>query len=88
MADHLTELKKLLDTDKIILGTSRTLKAIKRGEIAKVFTSVNAPNSVKEDLNYYSCISGFDIVSLEIPNDELGTICRKQFAVSVISVRK
>ena len=88
MADHLTELKKLLDTDKIILGTSRTLKAVKRGEVAKVFTSANVPPSVKEDLSYYSGISGFEIVGLNIPNDELGTVCRKQFAVSVISVRK
>jgi len=49
----IAELKKVLDTDKIILGTSRTLKAVKKGNVSKVFMCSNTSTEVKDDLTYY-----------------------------------
>ena len=86
--DNLAELKQVLGTGKALLGTSRTLKEIRRGNIERVFVSKNTPKLVREDLKHYSDISGFEVVELDIPNDELGTVCRKQFSVSIVSVIK
>jgi len=86
--DNLADLKQVLGTEKALLGTSRTLKEIKKGNIERVFLSKNTPKHVREDLRHYSDISGFEVVELDIPNDELGTVCRKQFSVSIVSVMK
>ena len=86
--DTIAEIKKLLDTDKIHFGTGNAMKSARQGELAKVFVSSNAPAEIKQDLEYYSGLSGFAIQHLSIPNDELGTVCRKSFSISVISVKK
>lgn len=86
--DHLSQLRKVLATDKIILGTDRTFKEMRKGGVSTVYVCSNAPKTVRADLAHYSKVGGVDVVELSIPNDELGTVCRKQFSVSMLSVRK
>ena len=50
--------------------------------------SNNCKESVKEDIERHSAISGTEIVQLDYPNDELGAICKKPFSISVIGVVK
>ncbi len=82
------EIRKLLNTDKIIIGTDRTLKLLRKGELAKVFVSSNAEVEAKKDLEYYKKIGGVEVHALDVNNEELGTICGKPFLVSVIGVKK
>ncbi|HLC96894.1 MAG TPA: ribosomal L7Ae/L30e/S12e/Gadd45 family protein [Candidatus Nanoarchaeia archaeon] len=76
------EIKKLLKTDKLIVGTKETLKALRNGTLAKIFTSSNC----KTDLSKYS--QHVPVTQLSIPNDELGVLCKKQFSISMIGMRK
>lgn len=84
----LTEFKKLLKSKSVIMGTGRTIKDLKKGNIDKVFLSSNCPESVEKDLNYYASLSKTDVVKLQYPNDELGVICKKPFSISVLSLLK
>ena len=86
--EPLADLKKVIATGKVVLGTSNTLKDIKTGKVASVYMSSNVPTDVKADITHYHSIGGFGLVQLETPNDELGTICRKSFSVSVLCVLK
>lgn len=83
---NISELKKLLKADKIVLGTERTLKLLKLGNATLVFISSNCPEDVKKDVEYYAKLSTVSVVHLKQPNDELGILCKKPYPVSVLSV--
>lgn len=82
------EIKKFLGSDKILLGTEQTMKALKKGTLAKVFLSKNVPPKVKEDIMHYKELADFSVEELKLSNEELGTLCRKSFPVSVIGLLK
>ncbi len=82
------EIKKMLGTNRIIIGTDRTLKHIRNGSVEKVFLSDNCPKALKEDIKQYSTQGTFTVVELSVPNEELGVLCKKPFPVSVVSILK
>ncbi len=86
MDANISELKKLLKADKVILGTDRTLKLLKLGTADRVFLSSNCPEDVKKDIEYYAKLSNVPLIYLNQPNDELGILCKKPYPVSVLSV--
>ena len=82
------EIKKMLKSGSIIIGTERTIKNLKSGKVQKVLISSNCPAKVERDINYYSSLSGAELHKLDYPNDELSVICKKPFSISVISFLK
>jgi len=82
------EIKKLMNEEKCIIGAEQTLKNLKLGKLSKVFVTSNCQDTMKDDITYYAELSGTEVVMLDIPNDELGTICRKPFSISLLSVKK
>jgi large subunit ribosomal protein L30e len=82
------DLKKYLKSEKLVLGTQRVLKNLKTSKLQKVFVSANCPSNVLEDLHKYSKVSKTELVKLDVPNNELGVLCKKPFAVSVIGLLK
>lgn len=82
------ELKKLLTAKRLVIGTERTLKYLKQGRLAKVYVSQNCPDQVKGDLQRFCTIGKVECVDVPYPNDELGTLCKKPFAISIIGVTK
>ena len=84
----LTEIKKMLKSGNIVIGTERTIKNLKLGRVQKVLLSSNCPNSVEKDINYYSGLSNAEAYKLEYANDELGVICKKPFSISVLALLK
>ncbi len=85
--DHIANIKKALEDKKIVIGTERTLKALKNERLRTVYLTTNCPSHVSEDIAYYSKLAQVETVHLEQPNDELGTVCRKPFSVSVVCVK-
>ena len=43
-------LKKILKEKKVVFGTDRTIKKLKRGVCQKVFLSSNCPKETEEDI--------------------------------------
>jgi len=81
-------IKKNLKTDKILFGTDNTIKALKLGKLSHIFISSNTPADVVDDLEYYGKLSDVELIKLNLPNDELGTFCKKPFAISIIGLLK
>ena len=82
------EIKKLIKTDSLVIGTNKTLKALRNNEIVKVFLAENAPDDLIRDIEHYASISNFKVEKLSIPNDELGVVCKKPFAITCIGMKK
>ena len=84
----IAEIKTHLGDGRLVLGTKETIKNMKLGKLEKVFLTSNCPEDILKDVEHYSGISGCQTEQLSIPNDELGVICRKEFAVSVAGLLK
>ena len=82
------ELRDLLDTNKVVIGTERVMKQLKLGKISKVFLTVNCPDYVSSEIEKHAKISKADVVKLSIPNEELGVICKKPFSISIAGILK
>ena len=83
-----TEIKKMIKSGSLIIGTERSLKSLKLGKVEKVLMSSNCPSGVEKSINYYAGLSGAEVQKLEYPNDELSVICRKPFSISVLALVK
>lgn len=83
---RIEELKRLIKTDKAVLGTERTLKLLKAGTAEQVFLSSNCPEHVKKDIEYYAKLVGTPVIILKYPNEEVGILCKKPYPVSVLSI--
>lgn len=83
---NVDEIKKNLETGKLIIGTQLTMKNLKLGNLQKVFVTKNCPADVKNDIMHFSAISGFEVVEVDNTNEELGVVCKKPFSISVIGL--
>lgn len=83
----IADIKKALEDKKVIIGTDRTLVAIKKGQVKVVYLTENCPDEVKQDVAHYCKLAQINVIELAQPNDELGAICRKPFSVSVVSIK-
>ncbi len=78
-----TEIRKLIGTDKLVIGTERTIKALKKDELAKVVVSSNCSDSVRNQLSGKA-----EIVNVQESNEELGVLCKKPFRVALLGIKK
>jgi large subunit ribosomal protein L30e len=81
------EIRNALKNDKLIIGTDRVMKAIKEKTVAKVVLSNNVPADVKEDIERYAGISEIPVEAVDMPNEDLGVLCRKKFHISVLGLQ-
>jgi large subunit ribosomal protein L30e len=83
-----TEIKNLIKSRSIIIGTERTIKGLKLGKIDKVLLSSNCSGRVIDNITHYAALSKVETIKVGYPNEELGVICKKPFSISVLSVLK
>ena len=82
------EIKKILKTEKIVMGTKSCTDYLKKGKIEKIFITSNCPKIIKEDIMHYAKLSGAKIENISSTNEELGVICKKSFSISVLGILK
>lgn len=88
VSKDIEEIKSSVKSGKAIIGTKITLKNLKLGKVLKVFVTANAPEDIRSDIEHYAKISNAEVITLTQPNDELGTLCKKPFAISVVCLLK
>ena len=79
------EIKKMVKSGSLIMGTEKSVKSLRLGKVEKVLLSSNCPVNVEKDLSYYAGLNGTEVHKLDYPNDELGVICKKPFSISVLA---
>jgi large subunit ribosomal protein L30e len=82
------DIRKLLTTKKLVIGEDEVLKHARNGKLDKVYHASNMNSLVLADLQRYGKISHFEVLDTKVPNDDLGTVCKKPFSISTIGVLK
>jgi len=78
------DLRKVIREPTIVFGTENTMKRLRNGKAKKVFIASNCPENMRKKIEYYTKIGKVELVKLDIPNDEIGMICKKPFSISVL----
>jgi len=81
-----SELKKLLTDEKLVLGTERTLKLLRENKLEKVYLASTCDPEAKERVDHLAKVNNVPVEVLTKSADEIGVICRRPFAVSVVGV--
>jgi len=81
-----SELKKLLTDEKLVLGSERTLKLLRDKRLEKVYLASTCDHAVREQVEHLAGVQDVQIEVLTKTADEIGVICRRPFAVSVVGV--
>ncbi|MBN1792877.1 ribosomal L7Ae/L30e/S12e/Gadd45 family protein [Candidatus Woesearchaeota archaeon] len=82
------EIKKLWKNENLVIGSDEVLKLLRAGEIERVMLAKNAPEGVAQDVDRYTKLKGVPVEVLDVPNDELGVLCKKPFNIAVIGLKK
>ncbi len=77
-----------VDTGKVILGSNKSIQAIKLGNGELVVMAANAPKNLKEDIEVYSKLSDIPVHIFDGSSVDLGSICGKPFTVSVLVIQE
>ena len=85
---QLNEIRKLLDAGKLKFGADQALKLLRQHKAAKLWLSKNVAPDALGDMRRLAALDKVDIVELPQSNEELGTLCRKPFTISVISTAR
>ncbi|MBS3124658.1 ribosomal L7Ae/L30e/S12e/Gadd45 family protein [Candidatus Woesearchaeota archaeon] len=84
--DDMADFKKLLTANKLILGTEETMKKLRLGKISKIYLASNCEERARLDIKKTCSLENVPCVDLTQSNDEIGVLCKKPFAISVVGV--
>lgn len=84
--EEVKDLKSKVLAGNGIFGVENVLKALKNKKLSKIFLADNCPQKISEDVAHYAGLSGVPIVLLDLDNEELGIMCKKNFFVSVVGI--
>ena len=82
------DIKKAVETKKILICAQSTLKALKRGELAAAVIASNCPEATKADLEHNAKVGGIALKQLEGTSADLGALCAKPFKIAVVGLLK
>jgi len=85
---EIADIRKFVGTKSLIVGSDRTIKELKKGNLDVVFIASNCAGDTKETIKYYCGISKISFEELKEDDAEIGIICKKQFSISVAGVLK
>lgn len=88
MAISTEQIRKLIEEKKVTIGTDETTRALTGGSLKRVLVASNASETTKAEIARLQAVGGVEVEHLDVPNDELGTMCKKPFSISVLGIRK
>lgn len=80
------EIRKAVESGKVVLGTDRSLKLLKSGKVKMVILASNCPEEVRREVEHLSRLSGTPLLRYPGSSSELGVAVGKPFSVNVCSV--
>ncbi len=80
------EIRLLVKTGKVVLGSKRSLDAIKLGKAKGVVLASKLPRYIEEDVLYYAKISGVKVIRFPGSSHDLGATIGKPFPVATIAI--
>ena len=75
-------------TGKVILGAESAIKNAQTGKAKLIVISANCPAKIRGDIEYYSGLSGVNVVVYKGTSIDLGMTCKKPFMVSALTIKE
>ncbi|MBS3138880.1 ribosomal L7Ae/L30e/S12e/Gadd45 family protein [Candidatus Woesearchaeota archaeon] len=85
--DAIAEVKQAMKEGTIVIGSEKTMKLLRQSKVKKIFLASNTSKKAREEIMHYSSIAKVPVELLSITNEDVGTMCKKPFSISVLSVR-
>ncbi|MFH1390726.1 MAG: 50S ribosomal protein L30e [Candidatus Diapherotrites archaeon] len=85
--DVLKEIRRAVDTGKVIFGTKNSEKSLKNGSGRLIIIANNAPKLVKEKLVSFAEIGNTPHYIFDGSGLELGGVCGKPFTISTMVIQ-
>jgi len=82
------DIRMAIETGKVIIGSERTLKELKGGDLKLVIVANNCPENIKADIEYYAKISKTPVYRFDGTNRDLGVLSGKPFNISVMGIKE
>ena len=79
-------IRKAIDTGSVIVGTDKSLKAVKTDEAKLVIYAANCKKESKDDLMHYTKMANIPTLEFVGTGMDLGMVCGKPFIVSMLAV--
>jgi len=77
----------LLDNnEKLVFGSNKNMKLLLNDKLQRIYLAKNCNDAYK--INVKKQARNTEVVELEVPNTEVGVICKKPFSISVIGLSK
>jgi large subunit ribosomal protein L30e len=83
---NIEEIKRLIKLKKVIIGTERVVKMLRQNKMERIFLASNCKKESQDTIMQYSKMAQTEIISLKYPNDELGVLCKKPYAISALGI--
>jgi len=80
----MNKLQEALKKEKFVFGTDKVLNLLRNGKLKVIFLANNVKEEVKEEVENLAKLGKTEVITLNVPNTEVGVICKKPFAVSVL----
>ena len=76
-----------VDTGNVILGSKKSIQNLKLGKGKIVIIAENAPEDIKDDVEYYAKLSNIPVYVYNGSSVELGSVCGKPFTVTTLLIQ-
>lgn len=80
------QLKTVVDTGKVSLGSNKTIETIMDGKPKLILLSGNCPRQQRESITYYCRLANVRCVTLKESSIEIGSICGRPHPISAMSI--
>lgn len=81
-----TDIRKLVGTDKLVIGSDRTLTLLRAGALKTVVMAANCPAQVRDEALRLAGTT-VAVERLEQDNEELGIMCKKPFRIAMLGIK-
>ncbi len=80
------EILQAVSTGKVVIGSERSLKAIKTGQAKLIIASSNCARDVLSDVRHYSKLANLRVHLFDGDSRALGLACGKPFFVNMLAI--
>lgn len=87
ISDATTSIKKGVEENKAIIGLKEVTAAVRAGEVSSVYVASNCPPIMYQRLVELCNIQSVTLIQVPQPNDELGVICKKPYAITALALK-
>jgi len=83
----LDQLKDALSKRNVIIGSKRTIKYLRLGNVKLIILAKNCPKNIRKDIEHYAKISKLKVEEFNGTAKQLGVFCGKPFPIATLAIK-